>query len=77
MLTGLIVVKPRHSVAIGDKVIVSKPEGSDDPVGWHPFLDRHVGRPLTVRDIAHGSQATYVFLWEISQPVRKEWVSPA
>lgn len=75
MNTAGLIVRESKSVAVGDKVRLSKPSGVDEPVGWHPFLDRLLGRTLTVRDVAKGTRATYVFFWESSQIARLEWVS--
>lgn len=58
----------------GDRRTLRQPiDGSESP-GFNPILDRHVGKVLTVRDVAQADGYTLVLVWETALPIRGDWL---
>lgn len=61
-----------------DKVRLTRPDNLDaSPLGWHPTLDRYVGRTLTVRLVADAGDFAVVLVHEHPYPIRDDWLAPA
>lgn len=69
-------IRNKVAIKVGDKVTLVRPPENEqhESPGFSPILDRHVGKPLVVRDVAHADGYDLVLVWETGLPLRGDWL---